>query len=114
MFRTDFSGEDVGTDMASWVKEMGVSAAFSPEKADFSGISDEVCWIDSVIQKAHIGIDENGIEAASFAQMDWAGAALPSGRAEMILDRPFLYVVQEKECPVFIGICENPLDGDGE
>ncbi len=94
------------------LERMGVWAAFSPEKADFSGISHEVCWIDSVIQEAHIGIDENGIEAASFTQMDWAGAALPSGRAEMILDRPFLYVVQEKGCPLFIGICENPADGE--
>ena len=88
-------------------KNGGVGCFFAGE-----GISHEVCWIDSVIQEAHIGIDENGIEAASFTQMDWAGAALPSGRAEMILDRPFLYVVQEKGCPLFIGICENPADGE--
>lgn len=91
---------------------LGVTAAFSPEKADFSGISDDAAWIDSVIQQTHIGIDENGIEAASFTQIDWAGAAMPSGRAEMILDRPFLYVVREKGCPVFIGICGNPAIGE--
>lgn len=98
--------------LGNMLGKLGVTAAFSPERADFSGISNEKIWIDSVIQKTHIGIDENGIEAASFTQMDWAGAAMPSGRAEMILDRPFLYVVREKGCPLFIGICGNPADGE--
>ena len=90
------------------LNKMGVTAAFSSEAADFSKISQENIWLDCVIQKNHIGIDENGIEAASFTQMDWAGAAMPNGRAEMILDRPFFYVIEEKGCPVFFGICQNP------
>lgn len=90
------------------LSNLGVSAAFSPEKADFSAMTDAVSWIDTIIQQNHIGIDENGIEAASFTMIAWAGAARPQGRAEMILDRPFLYVVNNRSCPVFIGICGDP------
>lgn len=90
------------------LKALGVESAFSPDKADFGNMSDSASWIDSVIQQNHIGIDENGIEAASFTMIVWAGAARPQGRAEMILDRPFLYVVRHKSCPVFIGICGDP------
>lgn len=91
------------------LKKLGVTAAFSSETADFSGISQEPVWIDSVVQSTHIGIDENGVQAASFTQMDWAGEAMPQGRAEMILDRPFLYVVKDKGCLIFMGICGNPV-----
>lgn len=88
--------------------DLGVKAAFSPEQADFGGMTDSAAWIDTVIQQNHIGIDENGIEAASFTMIAMAGGAMPQGRAEMILDRPFLYVVKHKSCPVFIGICADP------
>ncbi len=90
------------------LKDMGISAAFSPEKADFGAMTDSAAWIDSVIQQNHISVDENGIEAASFTMIGMAVGAMPRGRAEMILNRPFLYVVKNKSCPVFIGICGDP------
>ena len=92
------------------LRELGVKDAFSPENADFSGISDEMGWIDSIRQETHVGIDENGIEASGFTVIEWCGAALPDGRAEMILDRPFLYVIKNQGCPIFIGICRNPAE----
>ena len=60
-------------------------------------------------QEVHIGIDENGVEAAAFTEILWAGAALPQGRAEMILNRPFLYAVKNKGQILFVGICQDPV-----
>ena len=98
------------TKMEDMLKELGMQAAFE-ENADFSGISDSrPIWLSSVSQEAHIGIDENGVEAAAYTELSWAGAALPTERADMILDRPFLYVIKNRGMVIFVGICENPAE----
>ena len=89
------------------LKKLGVENAFTSD-ADFSNISDMTpLFISKVKQDAHIGIDENGVEAAAFTEISWAGAALPQGRAEMILNRPFFYVIRNKGKIVFMGVCEK-------
>lgn len=87
---------------------LGMEDAFSSENADFSSMSDNPLWIGNVSQDTHVGIDENGIEAASFTRIDYEGAAECEGQAEMILDRPFLYVVKNSGCILFVGICQEP------
>ncbi len=90
------------------LKKLGAEACFGPA-ADFSGItSQKPLGISRVSQNAHIAIDENGVEAAAFTEIAYAGAALPDGRAEMILNRPFLYGIQVKGQLLFVGICGNP------
>lgn len=92
------------------LKKLGVEACFGQE-ADFSGITNQKPFgISSVSQDAHIAIDENGVEAAAFTEIAYAGAAPPDGRAEMILNRPFLYAIQVKGQIVFVGICGNPQE----
>jgi len=93
------------TDM---LKKLGVTDAFSSEQADFTEMTQQPAWIDRVSQDTHIAIDENGIEAAAFTVIDWAGAAIPQGRADMVLDRPFLYMIESSDCVLFVGICEDP------
>lgn len=90
------------------LENLGIHKALGPD-ADFTGISDQKpLGISSVSQDAHIGIDENGVEAAAFTEIAYAGAAPPMGRADMILDRPFLYAVRSKGQILFVGICGNP------
>ncbi|MCI8577457.1 MAG: DUF4825 domain-containing protein [Lachnospiraceae bacterium] len=90
------------------LKELGVRKAFGAE-ADFPGISDyKPLGISGVSQDAHIAIDENGVEAAAFTEIAYAGAAPPDGRADMILNRPFLYVIRSRGQILFMGICGNP------
>jgi len=48
------------------------------------------------------------VEAAAFTEIAWAGAALRQGRAEMILDRPFLYAIRHRGQVIFVGICGKP------
>lgn len=76
--------------------------------AEFSGISDQkLLFISAIKQNGHLGIDEDGVDVA-FTEILVCGAALPKDKAEMILDSPFLYAVENNGQIVFIGICENP------
>lgn len=98
------------TEMADMLKTLGMEDAFSGD-ADFSNMTDsETMFISDVMQNAHLGIDENGVEAAAFTEILFCGAALPKDEAEMILDRPFLYAVEHNGQILFIGICENPSE----
>ena len=92
------------------LRALGMETAFS-EEADFSKMADtEPLFISNVIQNAHLGIDEDGVEGAAFTEIMYAGAALPKDEAQMILDRPFMYAVKNNGQIVFIGICENPAE----
>ena len=96
--------------LADMLKAVGMEDAFA-ESADFSGISDDgPLFISKVKQNAHLGIDEDGVEGAAFTEILFCGAAMPTGKAEMILDRPFLYTVRNNGQIVFVGICENPTE----
>ena len=95
-------------ELTALLKNLGVETAFR-EDADFTGISDSSpLFFTTVTQDAHIGVDENGVEAAAYTEIAWAGATMPVGRADMILDRPFFYVIRNRGQVVFIGICEDP------
>lgn len=105
---------DSELDLKNTLRQLGIEEAFT-ETADFSGIGNtgnelNNPHISTVIQNTHIEIDEKGVTASAFTQIGYAGAALPTDRAEMILDRPFLYaVVNSQGVILFIGICENPV-----
>lgn len=95
-------------DLKDMLIRLGVDKAFRQE-ADFSGITDHLAYISGVRQETHIAIDEDGVEAAAFTKIDFAGAAMPEGRAEMILDRPFIFAITgQNDSLLFIGVCENP------
>lgn len=96
-------------DAAEGLQRLGVQEAFR-ETADFSGITDGMAYISNVRQETHIAIDEEGVEASAFTSIAYAGAAMPTDTAEMILNRPFIYVITSNNGTVlFIGICENPV-----
>ena len=88
---------------------LGVTSAFTRD-ADFSGITDHLAYVTDVLQETYIGIDEDGVEASAYTQINYAGAAPPEGRADMILDRPFIYgIITQNNTMLFIGVCENPV-----
>lgn len=92
------------------LQTLGIVNAFKSD-ADFSDITDDAAFISDVTQHTHIAIDEKGIEASAFTQMDYLGALRPDGRVEMLLDRPFLYGITSKNGTlIFIGVCNNPSE----
>jgi serine protease inhibitor len=97
-------------DLANVLKKLGVISAFTP-RADFSGITDYTAFFSRVLQGTHIAIDENGVEASAYTLIAYAGSRPPESRAEMILDRPFIYgITAPNGSLLFVGICENPAE----
>lgn len=95
-------------ELVNTLKALGVNSAFA-QNANFSGITNHMAFITKVKQETHIAIDEDGVEASAFTQIDYCGSALPKDRADMILDRPFIYgITAQNGALLFVGICGNP------
>ncbi len=95
-------------DLKETLNHLGVSSAFGAD-ADFSGITDDAAFLSGVTQGTHIAVNEDGVDASAFTMIDYAGAAMPEGRADMRLTRPFLYgIIGPNGSLLFVGICENP------
>lgn len=103
---------------------LGLEELFTPGKADFTalfGPEGKGIFLGDVSQDTRFGLDENGVQASTFTEIDYAGAAMPEDvRADMILDRPFLFCVED-DSTLFIGAVralgegsEKSLGGDEE
>ncbi|WP_291258034.1 serpin family protein [Flavonifractor sp.] len=104
-----------GGELKDVLSALGLDAAFDPARADLSGLgtteSGGPLFIDSVLHRAKIQVDEEGTEAAaSTVVMAPAGAPAPMDYEELILDRPFCYAIVDLErgVPLFLGTFERP------
>ena len=73
---------------------LGMAIAFSGS-ADFTGMTDEPLLIADVIQKAFIGVDEDGTEAAA-ATAVIGTLGIPPTPIPVTFDRPFMFFIQDK------------------
>ena len=104
---------DYSASLKERLQGMGMVNAFvddtaSPDFADFSLMSDtNPLYISDVIHKTHIEVTEAGTRAAAVTAVVVAEAtAMPTQQPkEVILDRPFLYMIVDSEnnLPIFIG-----------
>ena len=87
------------------LQALGVQTAYDPENADLSamldpsGLPGQQHFLDTVVHKTYIAVDERGTEAAAVtAAMTGEGAAMPS-RPEMVrsfaADSPFWFVIRD-------------------
>jgi serine protease inhibitor len=80
-------------DLGDALRPMGMGVAFQAGAADFSRMFvGGGPWIDQVLQKTYIRVDEEGTEAAAVTAVIMTDSAPPSIRA----DRPFLFVIRER------------------
>ena len=89
---------------------MGMPVAFSPD-ADFSGMTgNRDLWIDEVLHKAFVSVDEAGTEAAAATAVMMRLTAVPSPPVEVKVDRPFVFLIRDIETGtiLFIGRVLNP------
>ncbi len=90
------------------LSDMGMSEAFS-DKADFTKICDSLngpLYIDDVFHKTRIEVTEKGTKAAAVSYIMMMGAAARPQKEKIYieLDRPFVYMIVDKNnVPVFIG-----------
>jgi serpin B len=107
---------DYGTDVAPALQSMGMTDAFDPGHADFSGMIEgappEPLFINAVLHQAHISVDENGTEATAATVIGITGAAAPSETEppEVRIDRPFIFAIRDTETGtvLFLGRVMNP------
>ena len=101
---------EYGTEMSGLLKDMGMPAAFDPDGADFSGLGKSTAgniYINRVIHRTFISVGEKGTRAgaATVVEMVQKSAIGFTDVKEVILDRPFVYMLIDTETnlPFFIG-----------
>ena len=98
-------------DLSESIKALGVTDIFSLEDANFTAITgDTPIFVTGVNQSARIIVDEEGVKAASYIEIPGAGAAAPpEDEVDMVLDRPFVFVIATTEgIPLFTGVVNEP------
>lgn len=94
------------------LKAMGMPAAFDPERADFSGMTDEEkLFIADVLHKAFVAVDEEGTEAAAATAVMMAATAAPVGEPKVFTaDHPFLFLIRHRTsgAVLFMGRVVDP------
>ena len=106
---------DYGSELNKQLVNKGVTDAFNPDKADFTGIAKSEkgnIYISKVIHKTHIEVDRKGTKAAAATAvtMKVAGVApMQDEPKEVICDRPYVYAIVDTVTmnPVFIGTVNN-------
>lgn len=101
---------DYGVKMNELLIGLGIVDAFDPQRADFrrlAKIKGENIYIDEVLHKTFIEVDEKGTKAAAVTSVGivCTSASIAEVRYEVKLERPFLYLIinHETGCPIFMG-----------
>lgn len=105
-FEAEWSGS-----LQDILKDMGLEAAFTPGQADFSRMGDHPngYYLSEVIHAAKLQVNEKGTEAAAATLVAAGdGAPPPAEGIELLLDRPFLYGIFDRQngIPLFLGTFE--------
>lgn len=97
-------------EMKDILKQMGIVDAFDGDKADFSGLGTSAAgnvFADRVIHKTFIEVSPVGTKAgaATVIEMRDECVAIYDDSKEVILDRPFIYMIIDCETnqPIFMG-----------
>ncbi|MDP8207095.1 MAG: serpin family protein [Candidatus Electryonea clarkiae] len=97
------------TNLNDMLKAMGMEIAFIEGVADFSNMfTSRDVFIDNVIQKTFIQVDEKGTEAAAVTAVEIGAESAPD---VININRPFVFVIHEKESGtiLFMGKVVNPV-----
>jgi serpin B len=99
------------------LQALGMKRAFSNGSADFSAMSDESLFISEVKQKSFVEVNETGTEAAAISQasISKGGSRNPPRPFEMIVDRPFFFVIEDDKTQsiLFMGMVYDPAGQGG-
>jgi serpin B len=90
---------------------LGITDAFLPGMADLSGMDGEKdLYIQDVVHKAFVAVDENGTEAAAATGVVVGTTSMPSEIITMDVNRPFIFVIRDigTGTVLFAGRVVNP------
>jgi serpin B len=93
------------------LKALGMRQAFAVG-ADFSAMADEPLFVSKVKQKSFVEVNEEGTEAAAVTTVTMRAMVefRPEKPFEMIVDRPFLFVIADNQTKsvLFMGVIYDP------
>ena len=98
--------------MRDTLSQMGMPVAFSLG-ADFSGMTGEKdLYIDQVIHKAFVSVDETGTEAAAATAVDMKLTSEPAEPVKVTINHPFIFFIRDIETStiLFVGRIMNPVN----
>jgi serpin B len=103
------------TSLKTPLKALGMAPAFDKQQADFSNLCPPPrVYIDDVIHKTFVEVNEEGTEAAAVTAVKMVGMMAPR-RSEktftMVVDRPFFVAIDDRETGalLFLGAILDPL-----
>lgn len=94
-------------DLDGVLQDLGMGIAYGGD-ADFTPMSPNAPFLDTVIQKTYIRVDEEGTEAAAVT----GGAMDESQPPQFVVDRPFIFTISEVETEtiLFLGQVADPSE----
>jgi serpin B len=97
-------------DLVKPLQALGMKLAFTPGRADFTGISRDrgnPLFVNQVVHKAFLRIDEKGTEAAAATGIEIRGER---GGPSFFADHPFLFLIRDKQTGaiLFLGRVSEP------
>lgn len=109
-FKLEYKNE-----LSAALKAMGVVNAFSPDKADFSGLCEdgESVYVSQVLHKTYIEVAEQGTRAGAVTAVEMPKSAASGFMSEEIqyvtADRPFIFAIIDNanNLPLFLGVVES-------
>lgn len=106
-FTMEYSGNLVGV-----LHALGMTKAFHPGEADFSGISTQYddLHINRVLHKTYLKVNEEGTEAAAVTAVGVGTTSIGPGIPVVRVDRPFILAIREHHSGaiLFIGKVHVP------
>ena len=90
------------------LQRLGMRTAFDPGKADFRSMSPLGLWLETVVHKTYIKVDEHGTKAAAVT----GGAMATAAMAPTVfrVDRPFAFTISDRQTGtiLFLGAITDP------
>jgi serpin B len=88
-----------GFSLADALRAMGLTDAFDPQRADFSGMDGETHWLylSAVLHQAYVEVNEKGTEAAAATGVVVMArsARIEEPPREFRADHPFLFLIRD-------------------
>ncbi len=95
-------------DLSGTLQRLGITDAFDPQLANFSGISPERLCVGEAVQKTFIEVNEEGTKAGAATEVGIEETSMAPDLEEpheVVLDRPFAYLIVDvtANVPLFMG-----------
>ena len=91
--------------LSETLRSMGMTEAFEPGSADFSGMDGRSCkagdqeclFIREAVHKAHVSVDEEGTEAAAATAVIMGIESMKPEPTLLSIDRPFIFLIRHHD-----------------